>query len=37
MIIIVIIGGILAGWVIGNPLIDKWVNRGIEEVEDERD
>lgn len=31
MIIAIILGGILMGWFVGNLLLDKWLNEGVEE------
>jgi hypothetical protein len=35
MLVFVIISGVLAGWFIGNFLLDRWINDGINEVDDE--
>lgn len=35
MIIVVILGGILMGWFVGNLLIDKWLNDGMNESNNE--
>ena len=35
MIIVVILGGILMGWFVGNLLIDKWLNDGMDESNNE--
>ena len=32
MLIIVIVSGMIVGWGIGNYLLDKWINRGNDEV-----
>jgi len=33
MIIIAIVSGITIGWVLGNYLLDKWVNDGMDDIE----
>lgn len=35
MIIVVILGGILMGWFVGNLLLDKWLNDGMDESNNE--
>jgi hypothetical protein len=35
MIIVVILGGILMGWFVGNLLLDKWLNDGMNESNNE--
>jgi hypothetical protein len=35
MIIIAIVSGIFVGWAIGNFLLDRWVNNGMEDINDE--
>jgi hypothetical protein len=34
MIIVAITAGIVFGWLIGNRILDKWVNEGNDEVND---
>jgi len=36
MLIFIIISGVLAGWFIGNFLLDRWINDGINEVDVEK-
>jgi len=35
MIVIAIVSGIFIGWGIGNFLLDRWINNGIEDINDE--
>lgn len=35
MIIIAIVSGIFVGWAIGNYLLDRWINGGMEDINDE--
>ncbi len=35
MLIIVIITGIITGWVVGNFILDKWVNEGNEDINEQ--
>jgi F0F1-type ATP synthase assembly protein I len=42
MIIISIVSGITVGWILGNYLLDRWINNGIDDInendkEDEED
>jgi hypothetical protein len=31
MLIIVILSGVTIGWIIGNYLLDRWINKGLED------
>ncbi len=35
MIIIAVVSRIFVGWVIGNFFLDRWLNNGIEDINDE--
>jgi uncharacterized membrane protein YwzB len=35
MLIVVIITGIVMGWVVGNFILDKWVNESNEDINNE--
>ncbi len=35
MIIICIVLGMAIGWVLGNYLLDRWINNGIDDIDEE--
>jgi len=37
MLIIVILSGVTIGWIIGNYLLDRWINKGMEDSNREDD
>lgn len=35
MIIVVIVGSMILGWFVGNILVDKWINNGMDEANED--